>query len=158
MNTDLLETLQVITKLGIQGVGHDLRVLAILDILLSVEEPVGDLVLARIGHNCHKLVNLRKHRTPMILLLLPNKVEMMNTAKIYSAKLPPPRTILRLSLKDQCRLYGIRRMSSDVQLPASITYHYILQQFNVSSRVVQTFILLLIKYAKKNFVKAATSY
>ena len=46
MGADLLETLQVLTKLVVQDVGHHLGGLAVLVITLSVEEPVGNLVLA----------------------------------------------------------------------------------------------------------------
>jgi len=45
VSADLLETLEVLADLAVEGVGHDLRVLAVLDVLLSIEEPVWDLVL-----------------------------------------------------------------------------------------------------------------
>ena len=48
MVTDLLQTLEIITVLGIKDVGDNLRRLAINDILLSVKEPSGDLVLSRV--------------------------------------------------------------------------------------------------------------
>jgi len=46
MSTDLLQALQVITKLGVDTVGENLRVLAIDDIALTIEEPGWDLVLS----------------------------------------------------------------------------------------------------------------
>ena len=46
MSTDLLQTLQVLTDLVVQDVGHHLVGLAVLDVPLPVKEPVGDLVLA----------------------------------------------------------------------------------------------------------------
>ena len=46
MGADLLQTLQVLTKLVVQDVGHHLGGLAVLVITLSVEEPIGNLVLA----------------------------------------------------------------------------------------------------------------
>jgi transposase len=58
VGTDLLQTLKIITDLAVENVGHRLAVFAILDILLSVEEPVWDLVLARIRHNRDDLLNL----------------------------------------------------------------------------------------------------
>ena len=58
MGTDLLETLEVLTQLAVEGVCNDLRVLAVLDVLLSVEEPVGDLVLARVLHDGHDALQL----------------------------------------------------------------------------------------------------
>lgn len=39
-----------------------LRELAILDVFLPVEEPVRDLVLTRIGHDCNQFLNLRNHK------------------------------------------------------------------------------------------------
>ena len=45
MRTDLLQTLQILTKLAVHSVGQDLRVLAIHDIALSVEEPGRNFVL-----------------------------------------------------------------------------------------------------------------
>ena len=45
MSANLLETLEIITELGIDTVGQDLRVLAIDDITLSVHEPGGDLAI-----------------------------------------------------------------------------------------------------------------
>lgn len=58
VGADLLQALQIITQLGVDTVGQDLRVLAIDDIALSVEEPGGDLVLGRVlddGDNSLKL-------------------------------------------------------------------------------------------------------
>ena len=45
MRTDLLQTLQVLTELAVHSIGQDLRVLAIHNIALSVEEPGGNFVL-----------------------------------------------------------------------------------------------------------------
>ena len=45
MSTDLLKTLQILTDFVVETVRGHLRILAILVVLLSVEEPVGDLVL-----------------------------------------------------------------------------------------------------------------
>jgi hypothetical protein len=46
VSADLLETLQVLTELGVNTVGEDLAVLAVDNVALSVEEPRGDLVLS----------------------------------------------------------------------------------------------------------------
>jgi hypothetical protein len=51
VSTDLLKTLKILTHLVVKTVGQDLGVLAINNVLLSVEEPVGDLVLAGILEN-----------------------------------------------------------------------------------------------------------
>jgi hypothetical protein len=45
MGADLLEALQIITQLAVDAVGEDLRVLAVDDVALPVEEPCRDLVL-----------------------------------------------------------------------------------------------------------------
>lgn len=44
VSTDLLQALEIFTELAVDTVGEDLRVLAIDDIALPVEEPGGDLV------------------------------------------------------------------------------------------------------------------
>ena len=48
MRTDLLQTFQILTKLAVHSVGQDLRVLAIHNIALSVEEPGGNFVIGGI--------------------------------------------------------------------------------------------------------------
>lgn len=58
VSTDLLQTLQILTKLGVDTVGQNLRVLAIDDITLTIEEPGWDLVLGGVlddGDNSLKL-------------------------------------------------------------------------------------------------------
>lgn len=40
VGADLLEALKIVTELGVNTVGEDLRVLAINDIALPVEEPL----------------------------------------------------------------------------------------------------------------------
>ena len=51
VNADLLQALQVLTELVIQAVGQKLGVGSVLAVLLSVQEPGGDLVLSRVLHN-----------------------------------------------------------------------------------------------------------
>lgn len=48
VSADLLQALQVVTQLRVDAVGQDLRVLAVHDVALPVEEPAGDLVLGRV--------------------------------------------------------------------------------------------------------------
>ena len=48
MGADLLQTLEVLTKFVVQDVGHHLGRLPVLDVTLSVQEPIGDLVLTRV--------------------------------------------------------------------------------------------------------------
>ena len=48
MSTNLLQSLQILTKFIIETVGKELRVFAIDNILLSIEEPFGDFVLSRV--------------------------------------------------------------------------------------------------------------
>lgn len=45
VGADLLQALEIITELGVDAVGQDLRVLAVNNVALSVQEPRGDLVL-----------------------------------------------------------------------------------------------------------------
>jgi hypothetical protein len=45
VGADLLQALKILTELGVDTVGDDLRVLAIDNVTLSVEEPGRDLVL-----------------------------------------------------------------------------------------------------------------
>jgi hypothetical protein len=52
MSTDLLQSLKILTKLGIDTVGKNLGIFAIDDIALTIEEPSGDLVLGRILNDC----------------------------------------------------------------------------------------------------------
>ena len=49
VQADLLHALQVVAELGVQGVGHGLAPLALLAVLLGVEEPVGDVELTGVG-------------------------------------------------------------------------------------------------------------
>jgi len=58
MGADLLQALQVLTELVVQDVGQHLGGLAVLVVTLSVQEPVGDLVLTGILHDGDKLLNL----------------------------------------------------------------------------------------------------
>jgi hypothetical protein len=58
MATDLLHELEIVTELDIQVVGQELGVLAVTDVLLSVQEPVGNLVLAGVLHDGHELLDL----------------------------------------------------------------------------------------------------
>lgn len=51
MSTDLLQAFQIFTKLGVNNVGHNLAVFTIANVLLSVEHPLGDLVLKRISED-----------------------------------------------------------------------------------------------------------
>jgi hypothetical protein len=58
VGTDLLQPLEVITKLGVDAIGKDLVVLAIDNIALPVEEPGGDFVLGGVlddGNDAFKL-------------------------------------------------------------------------------------------------------
>jgi hypothetical protein len=48
VGANLLEPLNIVTKLGVHTVGEDLVVLAVDNVPLSVEEPDGDLVLGRV--------------------------------------------------------------------------------------------------------------
>ena len=58
MGPDLLESLQILPQFVLQLVGQDLGVLPVTMVLLSVEEPVRDLVLARVLHDGHYSLDL----------------------------------------------------------------------------------------------------
>jgi len=48
---DLLQTFEVLTHLRVKLVGKKVTVLSVNDILLPVDEPVGDLELSRVLHD-----------------------------------------------------------------------------------------------------------
>ena len=54
----LLQTVEILTEIGLEVVGHDLLELARLHVLLSVEEPLGDVVLKRVADDGNELINL----------------------------------------------------------------------------------------------------
>merc|ERR1719219_2978303 len=58
VGTDLLESLKILAHLIVQAVGKDLAELAILNVLLPVEEPIWDLVLTRVVHDRNDALNL----------------------------------------------------------------------------------------------------
>lgn len=58
VGTNSLQSLDILTELVVQTVRGDLAVFAILVVLLSVQKPVRDLVLTRVGHNGHDAVDL----------------------------------------------------------------------------------------------------
>jgi hypothetical protein len=51
MNADLLQVLEILTQLVVQVVGEELAELSVLGILLTIEEPVWDLVTLWVLHN-----------------------------------------------------------------------------------------------------------
>jgi len=58
MSPDFFQSLQILSHLVVETVGQDLAEFAVFDVLLSVEEPVGDLVLTRVVHDRHDTFNL----------------------------------------------------------------------------------------------------
>ena len=58
VGADLLEALDVVAELGVEVLGEDLGVLAGLPVLLSVEEPEGDLELAGVLDDGNELLDL----------------------------------------------------------------------------------------------------
>ena len=58
MSSDFLQSFQVLADLAVEHVGQRLRVLAVLHVLLPVEEPVRNLVLARVRHHRYHLFHL----------------------------------------------------------------------------------------------------
>ena len=71
VRTDLLQPLEVITELRVDAVGQDLRVLAIDDVPLPVQEPRRDLELRGVlddGDNSLQLVRVQFTRSIKCLL------------------------------------------------------------------------------------------
>lgn len=58
VSSDLLESLQVLSELGVNTVGDELRPVALTNISLSVEEPLGDVVFSGLGKNVVDLINV----------------------------------------------------------------------------------------------------
>jgi hypothetical protein len=58
VSSDLLESLQVLSELGVNTVRDELRPVAFTDISLSVEEPLGDVVISGLGKNVVDLINV----------------------------------------------------------------------------------------------------
>lgn len=58
VGTDFLQSLQVFTELVVECVGENLRVLAVDDIALPVQEPTGDLVLGGVLDDCDDTLKL----------------------------------------------------------------------------------------------------
>ena len=58
MSFDLLQSLQILTQLVVQSIGRELGELSVFDVPLSIEEPVGDLELARIVDDREQLFDL----------------------------------------------------------------------------------------------------
>ena len=54
----LLQAVEILTEISLEVVGHDLLELTSLHVLLSVQEPLGDVVLQRVGNHSNDLINL----------------------------------------------------------------------------------------------------
>lgn len=54
----LLQAVEILTEVGLEVVGHDLLELASLHVLLSVQEPLGDVVLQRVADHGDELIDL----------------------------------------------------------------------------------------------------
>merc|ERR1719159_534563 len=63
VSADLLEALQILTELGVKTVGDRLTKGTVLPVLLSVQEPIGDLVLSWVKHDS-------LHATDLVLVQL----------------------------------------------------------------------------------------
>jgi hypothetical protein len=58
VSSDLLETLDIVTELGVNVLGKDLRVLSRLEILLPIQEPKWDLELTGVLDDGNKFLDL----------------------------------------------------------------------------------------------------
>lgn len=79
VGSDLLQALKIVTKLRVNTVGQDLRVLAVDNVLLPVEEPGGNFILGRVLHDCDDALELFRGKFTSTLIqvdigLLANKV------------------------------------------------------------------------------------
>ena len=54
----LLQAVQILTEIGLEVVGDHLAVLSGLNVLLSVQEPLGDIELKRSVDHSNELLNL----------------------------------------------------------------------------------------------------
>ena len=54
----LLQAVEILTEIGLEVVGDHLAVLSGLNVLLSVQEPLGDIELQRSGDHSDQLLNL----------------------------------------------------------------------------------------------------
>ena len=54
----LLQAVEILTEVGLEVVGHNLLELASLHVLLSVQEPLGDVVLQRVADHGDELIDL----------------------------------------------------------------------------------------------------
>ena len=54
----LLQAVEILTEVGLEVVGHDLLELASVHVLLSVQEPLGDVVLQRVADHGDDLIDL----------------------------------------------------------------------------------------------------
>ena len=56
--SDLLHSFQVLSELGVNTVGDELRPGSLADVSLSVEEPLGNVVVSGLGKNVVDLINV----------------------------------------------------------------------------------------------------
>jgi len=58
MGTNLLQPLEILTELVVEQISQHLTGLAVLDVTVSIQEPVRDLILPGVLHDGDKLLNL----------------------------------------------------------------------------------------------------
>ena len=49
VGSNLLQSFEILSELGVEGVGDELRPGSVSDVSLSVQEPFGDVVICKIG-------------------------------------------------------------------------------------------------------------
>lgn len=102
VSADLLEALQILTQLHVEGVGHHLAELAVLDVLLTVKHPIRHLELARVLDDRHQTLNLLLRQ-----LTSPAKVGSGARVRRFSAAQPRAAALPLLS----CACPGLLRLS-----------------------------------------------
>ena len=58
VSSDLLHSLQVLSELGVDTVGDELRPVALANITLSIQEPLGNVVVSGLGEDVVDLINV----------------------------------------------------------------------------------------------------
>ena len=86
VGANLLKPFQVFSQFVFETIGGHLRELSVFDVFLSVEKPVGNLVLTRICHNCHQFLDLLIKRQLIVC---------SNNKSSNQRSIPPLRSVLR---------------------------------------------------------------
>ncbi len=87
VKSDLLHSFNIFTEVLVNLIGNKLSELSVLVVLLSVEEPVGDLELAWVGDNCKDSLLLVLSQLTSSVFFKKGKRERERTERINSCHL-----------------------------------------------------------------------